>query len=472
MDEHFISDSTPLFSSKTEAIKTHEEQAVEAHRSPPWGRGIPQAVFNLVNTTIGAGVLGLPKVMGMSGLGLGLVLISAFAVLSNYTLRLLHQVSLASHQLTYEDAAHVIWDKWLALAVKIAVGVINFGGLISYLMICGDFLHPVLSSALGPTSLLANRTLLIGLVTLLFILPLSMVRNISSLQYGSLLSIVFSLSFTVIVAVRCFSPAFRHGDLVAFNWSWDVFQSVGMVLFAFSCHTNLIPVSIEMYQFNTVRNLAAALYLSTTLSYLCYAATATFGYLSFYQDVDGNILNNYPADDVLVTVMRVVLTLSIILTFPLALFPCRLSLDRLIFPHLAPFGAASASRPADSYEVLVDDQAREPQDPVVLIGYVPVLKSTIRFVVETLCIVVLAFLLAIFLPGVDVVFALVGSSGSACTGYIFPAILWFKARQWMPARDTLSFKTNVILTPIVALLGVLFGILGTTMTILGMVNND
>ena len=174
--------------------------------------------------------------------------------------------------------------------------------------------------------------------------------------------------------------------------------------------------------------------------------------------------------------MRVVLPFSIILTFPLALFPCRLSLDRLIFPPPPPFGAASSSGTRvkaagpDSYQLLVSEE-EDLRDQIVHLGYVPVLKSTIRFVVETLCIILLSFLLAIFLPGIDVVFALVGSSGSACTGYIFPAILWFRARDSMPDRHSLSHKTNVILTPIVAFLGVFFGVLGTVMTIVGIVDD-
>lgn len=491
-----------------------------------WLRGIPAAIFNLVNSTVGAGILGLPRVLAISGMAMGLILLAVFALLANWSLRLLHQVALVSRQTTYEDVALAVWNKWLALAVKLAVICINFGALISYMMVCGDFLVPVMTEAFGPLSFFADRKFLIGMVTLLGLLPLSLIKNISSLQWGSAVSILFSVGFVVIVIVRCFVPAFNEGHLILFNWRLQIFEGIGIVIFAFSCHTNLIPVAVEMLENNTRENVATAVYASSAVSLITYAGSALFGYLSFYQNTDGNILNNYDANDTLVTVMRVVLTFSIIFTYPLAMYPCRLSLDRLLFPHLMPFGlghlidrdldndqqsesdtAVRSSNNAQDYQYehhlstesvpLLDSHPVEPprintearqeeqennldesfsaqmhSQEIIMIGYVPVFKSTIRFVIETLCLTALAFVLAILLPSVDIVFALVGSIGSACTSYIFPSILWFKARKLMPGQNDLSHRFNVYATPVLCCAGICFGVLGTTMTILSLVQSS
>ncbi|MDP2437123.1 MAG: hypothetical protein Q8P67_15350, partial [archaeon] len=505
-----------------------------------WKR-VPGSAFNLINATIGAGILGLPRMVALCGVVLGPLLIALFGLLTNYSLRILHQVSLASGRPTYEMVAHHMYSKRLGVAVTVAIIVICWGALIAYMIVIADFLVPVMTQWFGSGSFFRNRVFIISWTAALVLLPLSMIRNLKSLEWTSLASILLSFGFVVIVVLRCFVPVFNVETVVYFNFSMQVFQGLGIVIFAFDCSSNLIPIALEMHGANNTRTMTAVVFSATTVSALSYIVCGVFGYLSFYGATDGNILNNYGDDDVLITVMRLVLTVTIMLTFPLVMFPCRLSLDRLLFPSLPPFPAPNPSHkpsvsqrdvesspllssssssstisvsssstfetdtscipfsdsqnslssslqqspdhggdPSPLYLTQVQGAETEPAQSScdsllqrycvgsVMIGYVKVQKSSLRFVGLTLVLLITSYILAVLLPSVDVVFSLVGSSASSCLSYIFPAILWFSNRHQLTniSSGPLVHKINTFFIPVLGVLGVIFGVLGTTMSII------
>lgn len=109
-----------------------------------------------------------------------------------------------------------------------------------------------------------------------------------------------------------------------------------------------------------------------------------------------------------------------------------------------------------------------------MIGYVKVQKSSLRFVGLTLVLLITSYILAVLLPSVDVVFSLVGSSASSCLSYIFPAILWFSNRHQLTniSSGPLVHKINTFFIPVLGVLGVIFGVLGTTMSIIDIIDGD
>ena len=440
-------------------------------------------------------------------------------------------------------------------------------------------LTSILSTVFESDSLGVNRTLWISVVTILGFLPLSLLKNVSSLEWTSFLSIILSVIFVVFVGIRCFVPSWNDDPIVYFNWSPKIFQGLGIVIFAFECSSNLIPITVELGKFNTPKHISHVVLSSTVISCTIYIAVGIFGYLTFHSLTDGNILNNYPPTDPLMIAMRSLLLLMIIFTYPLALYPCRVSLDRLIFPHLPPFVGSSSpstllnpssgdiplsvrnstlsdlhspsstpllssSEPLTLYHTTSVSHSRSrssslaepsasPLDPapislsfgdahpssispstltgdsfpisspscsdfdspsfrspdfvssaqdlpfedsstipidstVVRFRWFSIEKETLRFLGITLLLLIPAYIISIFIPSVDIVFSLIGSTASACLGYIFPALLWFFNRHSLRsiASSPLAYRVNVIGTPILFFLGIIFGILGTVMNII------
>jgi hypothetical protein len=83
----------------------------------------------------------------------------------------------------------------------------------------------------------------------------------------------------------------------------------------------------------------------------------------------------------------------------MAVFPCRLSFDNLI---------TSLVSPCKKYVDKVFKNAS--------------LWETAQSFIATFLIIGSGYFLAIWLPEVDIVFSLTGSTASACTSYIFPSL--------------------------------------------------
>lgn len=92
------------------------------------------ATFNLVNATVGSGILGLPFVLRETGLilGVGFLFIGAtISMISLSMLRIAHKMMLEREPgaKDYEDMGYHLYGSFMAFLVKVAVILINFGGV-------------------------------------------------------------------------------------------------------------------------------------------------------------------------------------------------------------------------------------------------------------------------------------------------------------------------------------------------------
>ncbi|TNN28223.1 Sodium-coupled neutral amino acid transporter 3 [Liparis tanakae] len=72
--------------------------------------------------------------------------------------------------------------------------------------------------------------------------------------------------------------------------------------------------------------------------FVMYSLTATFGYLTFYENTEAELLYTYskvdPLDSLILCV-RVAVLVAVTLTVPVVLFPIRSALQQLLFPEKA-----------------------------------------------------------------------------------------------------------------------------------------
>ncbi|KAL8681546.1 MAG: hypothetical protein Q9186_002362 [Xanthomendoza sp. 1 TL-2023] len=82
-----------------------------------------------------------------------------------------------------------------------------------------------------------------------------------------------------------------------------VFQAIGVISFAFVCHHNslLIYGSLEK---PTMDRFARVTHISTTVSMAACLAMALAGFLVFGDKTQGNVLNNFPTDNIVVNIAR------------------------------------------------------------------------------------------------------------------------------------------------------------------------
>ena len=102
---------------------------------------LAKSVFNLANTTVGAGTLALPFFFSQCGWLLGMVILILIAGLSDLSLHLLVDCGLFSEKRTYLNVARHAKGSAGARLVEFTLLLLTFGAMTSYLVIIGDVAH-------------------------------------------------------------------------------------------------------------------------------------------------------------------------------------------------------------------------------------------------------------------------------------------------------------------------------------------
>ncbi|CAL1575116.1 unnamed protein product [Knipowitschia caucasica] len=418
------------------------------------GASFVSSVFNLMNAIMGSGILGLAYAMantGIVGFCLLLVLVSALAAYSvHLLLKLCDQTGLTSYEGLGERALH----KPGKVLVGCAVLIQNIGAMSSYLFILKSELPAAITSfqtADGTkTPWFEDGRLLLILITICVILPLAILPRVGFLGYTSGLAFVFMLYFTAVVVVKKYViPCPLPNNITVSSVSCQVSNSstadctaqlfvlsrksayaIPTMAFSFLCHTAVLPIYCELDR-PTKARMQRVTNISISLSFTLYLVSALFGYLTFYAQVDTELLHGYdrylPRDVVVITV-RLAILLSVVLTVPLIHFPARKAAILLLF----------GSRPFSWW-----------------------IHS-----LTTVCILGVVLSLAVFVPDIRNVFGVVGSTTSSCLLFVFPGLFYLKI-------STQRFRSlDYIGAAFLVVFGVVVGALSLTLIILTWVQSS
>lgn len=149
-----------------------------------------------------------------------------------------------------------------------------------------------------------------------------------------------------------------------------------------------------------------------------YTLVAITGYLTFGNDVVGNIVSMYPPS-VASTIGKAAIVILVTFSIPLQVHPCRASLDAIL--KWRPNGTQNASAgrpPSPGSRPLLSAPARSDHGPVVM--------SDWRFALLTTCILVMSYIVALNVSSLDRVLAYVGSTGSTSISFILPGLFYYK----------------------------------------------
>ncbi|XP_073663734.1 putative sodium-coupled neutral amino acid transporter 11 isoform X6 [Tursiops truncatus] len=247
------------------------------------------AVFNVVNSIIGSGIIGLPYSMKQAGFPLGILLL--------------------------------FWVSYVT-------------AMISYNIITGDTLSKVFQRIPGvdPENLLIGHHFIIVLSTVAFTLPLSLYRDIAKLGKISLISTVLTTLILGIVMARVVSLG-PHIPKTEDAWIFakpNAIQAVGVMSFAFICHHNCFLVYGSLEE-PTVAKWSRIIHVSTLISVFISILFATCGYLTFTGYTQGDLFENYCRNDDLVTFGRFCYGVTVILTYPIECFVTREVIANVFF---------------------------------------------------------------------------------------------------------------------------------------------
>ncbi|XP_070437589.1 putative sodium-coupled neutral amino acid transporter 11 isoform X2 [Equus przewalskii] len=165
------------------------------------------AVFNVVNSIIGSGIIGLPYSMKQAGFPLGILLLFWVSYVTDFSLVLLIKGGTLSGTDTYQSLVNKTFGFPGYLVLSVLQFLYPFIAMISYNIITGDTLSKVFQRIPGvdPENVFIGRHLIIVLSTVAFTLPLSLYRDIAKLGKISLISTVLTTLILGIVMARVVS---------------------------------------------------------------------------------------------------------------------------------------------------------------------------------------------------------------------------------------------------------------------------
>uniref|UniRef100_A0A8C4YZM0 Amino acid transporter transmembrane domain-containing protein n=1 Tax=Gadus morhua TaxID=8049 RepID=A0A8C4YZM0_GADMO len=388
--------------------KRYEEEYHPGHTS------FGMSVFNLSNAIMGSGILGLSFAMANTGIVLFSILLLGVAILSLYSVHLLLMTAKEGGSLIYEKLGERAFGWPGKMAAFVSITMQNIGAMSSYLFIVKYELPEVIRAFMGLEEISGawymNGNVLVVIVTIAIILPLSLLKNLGYLGYTSGFSLSCMVFFVCVVSGQLSAILYSTNLLIYFTSilfpvlipgtemctpKYFVFNSqtaytVPILAFAFVCHPEVLPIYSELKnrsrkQMQMVSNMSIAAML------VMYFLSALFGYLTFYVNVEPELLHTYSKvykNDLILLIVRLAVLTAVTLTVPVVLFPIRTSVNQLL----------CASKEF----------------------------SWIRHIIITVVLLASTNLLVIFVPTIKDIFGFIGASAAAMLIFILPSAFYIK----------------------------------------------
>ncbi|XP_040015071.1 sodium-coupled neutral amino acid transporter 3-like isoform X2 [Xiphias gladius] len=415
------------------------------------------SVFNLGNAIMGSGILGLAYAMANTGILLFLFLLTAVAALSSYSIHLLLKSSGIVGIRAYEQLGYRAFGTPGKMAAGIAITLQNIGAMSSYLYIVKSELPLVIQAFLkaDPNSDLwyLNGNYLVIMVSASIILPLALMKQLGYLGYTSGFSLSCMVFFLTAVIYKKFqipcpfeeysanSTAAHlsmnvsshdheytnglaptddddpHCSARMFTINSQTAYTIPILAFAFVCHPEVLPIYTELRN-ATKKKMQKVSNISIFVMYSMYFLAALFGYLTFYDNVEPELLHTYSRIDpydTLILCVRVAVLTAVTLTVPIVLFPVRRAIQQMLFPTKS--------------------------------------FNWLRHIAIALILLTLINLLVIFAPNILGIFGIIGATSAPCLIFIFPAVFYIRI---VPKDEEPMSSTPKILAVCFAALGVSF----------------
>jgi sodium-coupled neutral amino acid transporter 11 len=430
---------------------------------------VAQGTFNMTNTVVGAGIIGLPYALKQAGFWVGIGALLAMAYMTELSLRLLMRVAFRARCNTYEAlATHAFGASgfWLVSSARF---LFSGGAMLAFLMILADTVTSVVSAYTADADTDALRRYVVLGSSFGAILPIVLLRDVTSLSRFSLLSIsTVAVMELVVLAQLGKSAGYYAASCTAEEQgscahvfpaggeppAATVFEGGGFApalaifAFAFTCHDSSFIILSSLRE-PTYKNWCRITRRALLVAVVLCLVMAVPGYLVFRDKTDPNLLNNYPASDGVMNAVRCLYAFTMVLTFPMCFNVCRGVLNTVCFGM---DGESSLEMPLSRHLGLT----------------LPLFLATVG--------------LAVLVKSLGVVLELTGAFGATMVAFVLPAAATLKIRR--DAEEAVAPLTGASggrrraaqepqRLPILLLsFGVVMGLTATVQSINGAINNS
>lgn len=357
-------------------------------------------VINFANSVVGVGVLAMPYCFYQCGILLASLMILSAATLTKCTCEFLLRSASYTRRTTFEQIAYHIYGRLGKLVTEISIIGLLLGTLVAFQVVIGDLAPAIIHNTFGLQESWTLRTVIM-IASCGLIIPISLMRNVSSLASLNAISMTFYMFFIFVIV--CFAlPSIYLKDWwnkVNF-WNFSAFfQCLPIISIAFTCQAQVLVMysalpdpnmKVMTEIINKAINLVAGIYITV----------GTFGYISFFQDgIHGDILENFP-HGFFTDGIKFGFWLSVILSFPLIVFPVRAAINSLLF--------------ANKRQGVLHDVISSASDYI----------APDQFTYITVGLVSGTLVLGILIPNIETVLSITGALVGTFLCFVFPSALF------------------------------------------------
>ncbi|KAF0517044.1 transmembrane amino acid transporter protein-domain-containing protein [Gigaspora margarita] len=283
-----------------------------------------KAVFLLLKSFVGTGVMFLPKAFFNGGMIFSTIVLIGIASISLFAFLLLVETRFYVPY-SFGDIGGVLYGRWMRSAVLFSITISQIGFVCAYMIFVAENLSEVAGYFMNKT--MDTSWFIVG--QLFVFAPLAMIRRISRLSFTALIAdafIMFGLLYLYYYDIFRLSTK-GVGEIILFN-PRDFALFIGTAVFTFEGIGLIIPITESMKEPKKFPKVLIGVMIFVTI---IFTSIGVLSYAAFGKDVKTVVILNLPSDDPIVRIVQLLYALAILLSVPLQLFPAIRIMEQGIF---------------------------------------------------------------------------------------------------------------------------------------------
>ncbi|KAG0368017.1 transmembrane amino acid transporter protein-domain-containing protein [Gamsiella multidivaricata] len=306
---------------------TESTPLIPKSQQAPQGDATPaKAVFLLLKSFVGTGIMFLPKAFNNGGILFSSVVLVAIAGISLFSFLLLvesRQVVPAS----FGDIGGHLYGPYMRQAVLWSIAISQVGFVCAYMSFVATNLEALARNVLGATEMYPSYIFV--LAQLIVFIPLALIRNIARLSFTAVVADVFICFGLIYMYYFDIFTLSTNGlsDVSLFNPK-DFALFIGTAVFTFEGIGLIIPITESMKEPKKFPKVLTGVMIGITILFTSFAALS---YATFGSKTETVVLLNLPQKSHWVQSVQVLYSIAIMLSIPLQLFPAIRIMENGIF---------------------------------------------------------------------------------------------------------------------------------------------
>lgn len=298
------------------------------------------AIFSLLNTILGGGILSLPLAVCKTGAAGGFLFMVMSIIISIFSLQLLCTLARKTASRTYSEIMRRAIGKNMPEVVDVIMLLLLFLVLVAFCILVKSIASDVGEYFfLTPEQEYSDKSKYKFSISILclFVFPLMTLENLYALRYASFLGMSSILLLLGVLLYKCTSNIYADPDSLDEARMWpaqseDVLTAAPIMLIAFLCQFNAVEVYVTLAEPSS-ESINRVMSRTIKVSGLIFTAFGIAGYFIAFDATKDNILMNFSPRDTSLIVARIGLVLTLICQLPMIGVPCR-DLLLLNYGHL------------------------------------------------------------------------------------------------------------------------------------------